>query len=104
MPLDGVCDYLGIEQSALSKWVRQGTLVNGSNPKNIYSKLAKKVKRATAEYRLSLLDGLHGNEKKKTRNWYRNLAILERRDRKNFGRYEPTGGTFESYDPDERFL
>lgn len=105
LPPDGVCDYLGIANTTYYSWVRKGqAFVEGNgSPKEyeVYGEFIKEFKKATAEYRLRLVDRLH---RTKANNWYRDLAILERRDRKSFGRHQPQGGLDEDYDPDERFL
>jgi hypothetical protein len=102
LPLDGICDYLGVSPASFANWKRRGDafLLNEGEPKEdeIFGLFIEKLKRALAEYRLKHVTGL--NE----RDWKRHLAILERRDRKTFGRYEPPGGGDEDFDPDERFL
>jgi len=104
LPPDGVCDYLGIDDSTFWMWRRRGEkfLAANGTPENhaVYAYFLQKFKRASAEYRLDRIQNLHESKK----NWFRELSILERRDRKSFSRHDPAGGTLEDYDPDERFL
>lgn len=105
MPMDGACDYLGIHSSTFWAWMRRGQHYcddpENSNPEDkIYGDFVKTCKRATAEYRLWLLRRIHNSK-----DWKRELSILERRDRQNFGRFDLSGGTpFEVLDADERFF
>jgi len=61
----------------------------------------QRFRKALATYRLTRVDRLHDPC---NRNWYKEMAILERRDRRTYGRQETAGGNDEQYDPDERFL
>lgn len=105
LPLDGCCDYLGISTTAFLEWRRKGELY-GRQPKvpkeyRLYVRLWLKTRRAHAIYRLERQRRLNDP---KNRDWVRDLAILERRDRLNYGKKEPEGGGMEDFDPDERFL
>lgn len=105
LPADGATDYLGITPSTYWSWVRKGELYLSGDQEPashaIYAHFLMEFRRATAAYRLERLDEMHrgGN-----RQWFRELAIMERRDRLNFGRNEPSGGGATDYDPDDRFL
>jgi hypothetical protein len=105
LPLDSVCDYLGIAQSTATTWRHRGEryLAGGSEPEEdaIYGEFVLQTRRALARYKLKLVRELHDDE---NRNWVRPLAILERRDRDSFGRNEPAGGSEEDYDPNDEFL
>ena len=99
LPADGVCDYLGIANTTFWSWMRKGEkfILGAGEPKKfrLYGKFVKAFRRATAAYRLGLIEHLHrqGNI-----NWTRPMAILERRDRGNFSRMEVAGGSDESFD------
>ena len=105
LPPDGVCDYIGIAPTTFWNWIKRGELyINGdcSPPEfEVYGTFVMAFRKALAQYRLARLDQIHtpGNK-----DWYKEMAVLERRDRKSFGRVEPQGGSFEDYDPDARFL
>lgn len=104
LPADGVCDYLGINETTYWSWIRRGQkyLDGDGEPKEdaIYGKFVAEFRRATACYRLERIESLHrpGNDL-----WTREMAILERRDRKSFSKYDIAGGTDEDIDPDEKF-
>ena len=61
----------------------------------------RRYRKAMAKHNIDRTDALH---RRGNRQWYRELAILERRDRRTWGRYEPKGGSDEAFDPDDRFL
>ena len=103
MPMDGVCDFLGIAPQTFWTWLRKGTLYLQDpeiQPKyRLYGDFILNTRRSAAAYRLHLLNRLHTGS-----NWSREMSILERRDRKNFSRFDPYGyGTYEQLDPDEKF-
>ena len=107
LPIDAACDYLGVATASLYHWVKQGKAYLDSEVTQRIEEHAAcadfvmALRRATAEYRLERVDRLHRSSGK---TWIREMTILERRDRKNFGRRDPAGGDEERYDPDERFL
>ena len=106
--MDGVCDYLSINATTFYSWMRKGTeyddAAEDERPEEffLYSDFVRRFKRATGRYRLRMVKSLHRKAPGKT--WIRDLAVLERRDRKNFGRNEQPGGGDQQYEPDERFL
>jgi len=104
-PPDAVCDYLLVPKTSFHRWLRFGELYIEGNqePKEhwIFGKFVAEFRRAGARYRVSMVNRLHTSSK---RTWIRDLAILERRDRRHFGRNEPSGGAEEVHTPDERFL
>lgn len=103
LPPDGACDLLGIPNSVFWKWLKRGDayINGGENPPEwrVYGSFISAFKRAYARYRLTRIDRLH-----KSSMWVRELAILERRDRKSFGRNDPPGGAMDQFDPDDKFL
>lgn len=102
LPLDGACDYLGVAPQTFWTWIRKGNLYLQDpeiQPKyRIYADFVLNTRRSAAAYRLTRTERLHT-----TTSWSRELAILERRDRKNFGRFDFTGGAIEQLDVDEKF-
>lgn len=102
LPADGICDYLGISPEYYYRWLRVGNqLLEEGNIKRIEAIFVRRYRKALAIYRLDRVDRLHDPV---NRNWYKELAILERRDRKTYGRKEQPGGSEDTFDPDERFL
>lgn len=105
LPGDACCDYLGIMPSTYWIWMAKGKryLDGGCEPKELmaYGVFVRCFRKATADYRRTINSGLHdpGNDK-----WFRDLTILERRDRRTWGREEPAGGGEDQFDPDEKFL
>lgn len=103
LPITSVLDYLGISPQTFYGWYRKGKMYNDSpdvEPKyRIYGDFELALKKAHASYQLTLIRRLHKDEK-----WGRALAILERRDKKNFSKFDPfSGESLEQIDPDERF-
>lgn len=100
---DSVCDYLGINPGNFWTWIKRGEsyLEGDGEPKEhaIYAHFVLELKRAFARYKLRRVNALHTGK-----TWYRELAILERRDRKTWGKQDPFGGMTEDFDPDENFL
>lgn len=105
LPFDGVCDYLGIRTHTFWKWKRLGEayLSGDGTPEehSIFGLFVQEIRKAAAEYRKTRLQSLHTPRNK---NWFRDIVILERRDRKSFSKHDPLGGTDEDVDFDERFL
>lgn len=105
LPFDACCDYLGISSTTFYAWLDKGKkyLANGGNPDEheMCGRFYQRVRRAHAEYRRMMNQRAHSGA---PGTWVRDVTILERRDRRNYGRYEPEGGNDEQYDVDERFL
>lgn len=105
IPLDAICDYLSIDNGVFWKWVREGEKWikgDGEPPdKERCGAFVVELKKSSAEYRMRLIKELHD---KNNLSWSKQLAILSRRDRKNFGVTEIQGGDDSSFNPDERFL
>jgi hypothetical protein len=104
-PPDAVCDYMSITPTAYYAWLRKGQIFfDGGESEEKYRKYGQFVtefKKATARYRMRMVNDLHeANEK----SWIKFMAILERRDRRTFGRAEPLGGSDEEFNPDDRYL
>ena len=105
LPIDGICDYLGINSSTFWNWKQKGQkyLDGGGEPKEdaIYGYFVLKTRKALAMFRLRRITSM---QRRNNDLWTRDMAILERRDRLNFSKREPEGGIEEEADPDERFL
>lgn len=103
LPFDAICDLFSVSSRAMWEWRRRGEkFLNGDGePKDwaIYAEFLVNLRRSFAQYRRGLIKKVHKNSP----GWVQFLAILERRDRDNFGRFGPQGGGEEQYDPDERF-
>jgi hypothetical protein len=105
LPADSVCGFLGLPGSTFHGWMRKGKrFVEGDGePKEwrLYGEFYSRVRKALARYELRTLDRMHrdGN-----RLWARDMTILERRNRKSFGRADPQGDGGQSYQADERFV
>lgn len=105
LPIDAVCDYIGISTMVFLEWRRRGEIYSHQDevPKEfeLYVELWIRHRKAAASYRLTRQRRLND---KNNRDWVRDLAILERRDRANYGKNDPVGGTAENYEPDARFM
>lgn len=110
IPIDAVCDYFGIDHKTFYDWKNKGetylkhmeTPMSAKDNWRPYAEFVLKIKEALATYRIGLTERLHQRGNK---GWFRDLSILERRDRRNFGRREPFGGTMDNTPPpDEKFL
>jgi len=104
LPFDGCCDMLGISPSTFHTWKRRGQrwLDGDGKPKTdeIYGVFVNSVKRAFASYRLGIVDKMHSNSPY----WVRDMTIMERRDRRNYCKSDPLGGTEDEYEPNEKFV
>ena len=101
--MDGVCDFLGIAPQTFWTWIRKGTLYLQDpeiQPRyKLYGDFMLNTRRSAAVYRLTITRKLHNSS-----TWSRELAILERRDRKNFSRWDVMGGGgYETLSIDEKF-
>lgn len=107
MPVDLCCDYLGINSGNYWHWVRRGEkyILGDRNPESheIYGIFVSSMKKSMAVYRMSLINNFHNNQNTPGC-WQGPFTALERRDRRNFGKNDPMGGTDEQYNPDESFL
>lgn len=103
MPFDAVCDLLGMSPDTFWTWKRKAEQfeVGNGEPKEYiaYAFFLAEVRKAFAEFRHRCI-----KKWKTSRDWVKYCTMLERRDRRNFSKNDPMGGTDEDYDPDERFL
>lgn len=99
---DSALAFLGVDTVKFWSWINKGDRYWKGNCQPAkwapYGNFVMSLRKATATYVLERTRGL------KSKTWYRDLNILERKDRKNWSRREPQGGSIDSYDPDERFL
>lgn len=113
IPVEDACDLLGFPSRTHSIWLKKGkdyiTAVEEERLENIkdnhkkYAVYYKEVKKASANFRKKLIyRSLLPDEFVPT--WVRDITILERRDRDNWGRNSEPALRQEDYDPDESFL
>lgn len=107
LTLDSVCHYLGIHATTFWDWRVRGEryLLGGDAPRHdrIYGQFVTNVRKALADLELTLLDELRDNQQDK-HIWKRNMTILERRNRRGWGREDIGGGQEDQYEADEQFL
>lgn len=105
LPFDGAADYLCIPRPRARTWQRKGRqfLDGDGQPEEfaVYGYFVAMANKALAEFRKSITDDLMLEE---TPTWIKFMTILERRDRHNYSKAEPAGGSDEDYQPDERFI
>jgi len=103
IPASTIVDYLGIPASAFHEWLAKAKSFDATNDPNlaVYGQFVRNFKRACARY---LIDRQALMETGDPKEYYREVVILERRDRKNWGKIEQAGGETEAYDPDEKFI
>ncbi len=102
-PIDAICDYLGINPAQFHTWKRKGDayIRAGNSPPNYhqYGRFCRAIKKGLAAYRMARVRLLHNSK-----DWVREMAILERRDRRHFSRAEPAGGDETEIDTSERYV
>jgi hypothetical protein len=106
--IDAVCDFLGVGPTNFWGWKVKGqAFLDTEDPSQriaaheIYAHFVLETKKALAEYRFRVTRRAH-DPFNRTRQV--DLAILERRDRKNYSKQDPSGGLDENFDPDEKFI
>lgn len=106
-PADAVCDYLGVNSVTYYEWLKKGMTYLEALEEDrvahheVYAIFVMAFKKATAVYRMTALRKLHDTNGPA---WIKHMTILERRDRKTFGRKDQAGGTDTEFDPDDKFL
>lgn len=106
-PVSVVCDLVGISTYVFRNWIRRGELYESdvligrhiAADERFYRFLLK-VRKAEALWKRERVIRLGI---KKTPYWQRDLALLERRDRMNWGK-DVKEVRPDEYDPDESFL
>jgi hypothetical protein len=103
MPATAVCDYLGIRDSVFQHWRRLGTSYIDGRPlagaSEIHGIFVSGLKRACAEWIDQRVQGVQNN----AATWFRDLKLLQIRDRGNFSE-TVQGGQDDQVDPNESFL
>lgn len=106
---EGICfNYLSIARRTYWNWKRWGQdyLDAADEDKNPlhrrYAKFVLRVNRATAEWQVRLLRRSFQGTYQPT--WVRDMALLERRSRTEWGKKEEDKARHETYDPDESYL
>ena len=112
IPATTVCDLMGIGKTTYQNWKRYGReyekqLDEGEKPNpdhEIYFKFFDSERRAQGHWKVRVIErSLNPKELKST--WVRDMTILERRDRDNWGKKDFLEvAENEHYDPDESFL
>lgn len=106
LPIDKCCDLIGISHQSYYNWVTWGkSYLETGEPDHyeIYGDFFQATKKAGARWQLEILDRSMNTRGFKPA-WVRDMTLLERKDRSNWGRGDsgkPEGG---AYDPDEKFL
>lgn len=106
LPFDSVCDFVGLDSATFWLWMKKGDrYLEGDDGDDEdlapYGLFVRGVRKAFAEFKLQVIDQLM---KEKPTTWMRDIAILERRDRRNWSRLEIAGGSEDGINPDDRFL
>ena len=113
LPINRSCDYLGITQDAFYDWKQRGEkylqeIYTGRKPEypeyEIFGLFVNCVVRAKAEWQLELLRRSMQDESTKSSMWIRDMTLMERRDRSNWGRSESVTITDSAPLPDESYL
>ena len=107
LPITKCCDLVGISDVTHRTWLEKGQeyLDNGGDPNHeIYGEYLLRVKRALAEWQLTVLrEELNGPAYRP--GWAKSMTMLERRDRDNWGRHEKKNTEEQGKPlPDEAFL
>lgn len=105
VPATSVCDYLGIHYGAFREWLDKGERflqMNGeADPTHAdHASLVLSFKRASAKYCIDMVYLINSGAE----SWYRGIVVLERRDRKNWGKADQLGGEDDSLSSDDKFL
>lgn len=104
VPPDAICDYLGVSAATFWGWIRKGEEFRQNSVPTEWAEYGDFVecyRKAVADYRISMITRVHSEHNPY---WQRELAILERRDRRNWGRNTSAIGSDTEFDPDEKFL
>jgi hypothetical protein len=91
LPPPRACDLVGISERTYHKWMQNGKrysddLIDGeqNDIHDIYYSFYREVNRAIAMWMIRFVDRLSASDVDQT--WTRDLAVLERRDKSNWGR------------------
>lgn len=103
IPASTILDFLGIPVSAFHEWMSKAKQYEQTGDKNlrIYGAFLLEYRKACAKYLMTRQTIMENGDPKE---YYREVVILERRDRKNWGKLEPAGGDSDDYDDTEKFI
>lgn len=105
VPGSVITDFLGIPNSTFHKWISDGQrFFDGgcSDPQMALAGIfVKRYRKAAAIFLKSRQRVLMKEDNKL---FYREIVILERRDKKNWGKSEPTASESDVLQPDERYI
>lgn len=113
LPVNKTCDYLGIPEQTFYRWRTKGEkylrdIAEGEKPDNpdhvLYGIFVQSVVRAKAEWQLGVIRRSMQTKSKHTSLWVRDMTMLERRDRANWGRSEQIQVSDAAILPDEAYL
>lgn len=113
LPINRTCDYLGITQDSFYDWKARGEkwlreIHAGQEPEypeyELHGLFVQCVVRAKAEWQLEIQRRSMQIKSKHSSMWIRDMTLLERRDRGNWGRSEIVSVTDAAPLPDESYL
>lgn len=103
-PATSACDYIGITDTRFQTWRRKGELVRQGDTSikdgHLFLLFVLGLRRAGAEW---VMERVREAQSRMNRNWYRDLRLLQVRDRLNFAQ-DAQGGSEELRDANETFL
>lgn len=104
-PATTACDYIGIRDTTFQAWRRKGEMVLAGQGADIeqadlYEIFVCAHRRATAEWLIARIDSA---QQRGNRNWFRDIKMLQLRDRANWA-YDAQGGQEEVFEANETFL
>jgi len=111
LPIDRTCDYLGISTASYYNWKDKGErylnqLHDSKGPQYREDEdcavFVQAVVRAKATWQLEILRRSFGDQNKAT--WIRDMTMMERRDRPNWGRNESLIAVTSAPLPDDSYL
>ncbi len=103
IPATAACDYIGITDTRFQAWRRKGELVRQGDTMaqgKIYLLFVLGLRKAGAKW---VMERVKEAQDRNNRNWYRDLRLLQVRDRTNFAQ-DAQGGSEELRDANETFL
>lgn len=107
LPIIHICGLVGLSEESYYKWLRFGKAYFESDDPlphhEHYGAFYQMHHRATAAWQMDIIDrSLTGDQYKAV--WVRDMTILERRDRANWGRDDKYNGQRGGADPDMKFV
>lgn len=106
LPVDKCCDILRITEQTYYNWLKWGEAYMQDRElkkHKVYMEFILSIKEVLARWQLKILDrSLDLNRYHP--GWVKDMTMLERRDRENWGRNAVGISTDQGYSPDEKFL